>query len=168
MGFPSIGWVDVALLAVLAISIAVGVVRGFVFEVASLLGWVAAWLAAQWLSGDVAPHLPVGTRGSALNLGAAFALVFILALLVWGLGARLVRMVVHATPLSPVDRVLGAVFGALRGAFLLLVVALVIGLGPWSKPPAWQQSRGAAVLSSALNLVVPLLPAPLSGHLRRV
>jgi membrane protein required for colicin V production len=167
MDLVAIGWVDLALLAVLVISIAVGVVRGFVFEVASLAGWVVAWLAAQWLAADVAPHLPVGTRGSALNLGAAFAIVFVLALLIWGLAARLVRMVVHATPLSPIDRVLGAVFGALRGAVLLLAVALVVGLTPWAKPPAWQQSHAAGVLGAALNVLLPLLPPPLSAHLRR-
>lgn len=42
-----IGWVDWALLAVLLASVIVGLVRGLVFEVLSLLGWVAAYIAAQ-------------------------------------------------------------------------------------------------------------------------
>ena len=116
---------DWALLAVLALSIVVGVVRGFIYEVLSLLGWVAAYFAAQWFAPQLAPSLPIGAPGSAANHAAAFAIVFILALIVWGLAVRVLRMLVHATPLSGVDRLLGAVFGAARGMVLLLAVASV-------------------------------------------
>ena len=47
MSLPALGWVDWALLAVLALSIAVGLWRGLVFEVLSLVGWVGAYIAAQ-------------------------------------------------------------------------------------------------------------------------
>jgi membrane protein required for colicin V production len=111
-----IGWVDWALLAVLLASVIVGLVRGLVFEVLSLLGWVAAYVAAQMMSPELAPHVPVGAPGSALNHGAAFAVVFVLALIVWMLMARLIRLIVHATPLTLIDRTLGGVFGLARGA----------------------------------------------------
>ena len=110
-----IGWVDAAMVAVLGISVIVGVIRGFVFELLSLAGWLAAWFAAQWFAPQAAPYIPVGSPGSALNLGAAFAGVFVAALIVWAIAARLIRLVIHATPLSIVDRGLGAVFGLLRG-----------------------------------------------------
>ena len=103
----TIGWVDWVLLAVLLASIVVGLVRGLVFEVLSLLGWVAAYIAAQMFSAQVAPHLPIGAPGSALNQGASFAVTFLLALVVWMLLARLVRLIVHATPLTLIDRTLG-------------------------------------------------------------
>ena len=70
-----IGWVDLALGAVLLASVVVGIARGFVFELLSLAGWVAAWFAAQWLAPQVAPHILVGAPASALNHGAAFAIV---------------------------------------------------------------------------------------------
>ena len=44
----ALSWVDWALLAVLAVSVVIGLVRGFVFECLSLAGWVVAWFAAQW------------------------------------------------------------------------------------------------------------------------
>lgn len=163
----SMSWVDMAMLAVLLLSVVVGLVRGFVYELLSLLGWVAAWFAAQWFAPEVAAWLPVGTPGSALNLGAAFALCFIAALIVWGLAARLVRLLLHATPLSLIDRALGAVFGALRGGVLLLALAVVVGLTPWARSTAWQQSRGAAGLRAALHSLLPLLPPPLAQHLPR-
>ena len=165
MEIASLGWVDWVMFAVLLVSVLIGIVRGFLFELLSLLGWVAAWFAAQWLAPQVAHWLPVGTPGSALNLGAAFALTFIAALILWTLAARLLRLVLHATPLSLPDRFLGALFGALRGIVLLLALAIVVGLTPLAKSPAWQQSRGAHWLHAALHGLKPLLPQPLSRHL---
>jgi membrane protein required for colicin V production len=162
-----IGWVDAVLAGILLFSVIVGIVRGFVFELLSLLGWVAAWFAAQWFAPVVAPHTPVGAAGSALNLGAAFAITFIAALIVWSLASRLVRLLIHATPLSLVDRLLGAFFGLVRGAVLLLAVATVVGFTPLAKSIAWQQSRGAAALHAALQVLLPLLPPQVSEHLVR-
>lgn len=165
MTLPALAWVDWALMAVLALSIAVGLWRGLVFEVLSLVGWVAAYVAAQVSAPAVAPLLPVGTPGSALNQGAAFALVFVLALIVWALASRLLRMVIHATPLQLVDRVLGGSFGLLRGAVLLLAVATVVALTPATRSPAWQQSQGAVWLSAALQGLKPMLPNAIARHL---
>ena len=64
MTLSALGWVDWALMAVLLLSIAVGLWRGLVFEVLSLVGWVAAYIAAQAYASTVAPLLPVGVPGS--------------------------------------------------------------------------------------------------------
>jgi membrane protein required for colicin V production len=161
----SIGLVDWALLAVLAASVIVGVVRGFVFELLSLAGWIVAWFAAQWGSPVLAPMLPVGVPGSALNAGAAFAVAFVGALVVWALLARLVRMLIHATPLSIPDRLLGAGFGALRAVVLLLALATVVALTPASQSQAWRASQGARWLAQGLATLKPLLPQAVSRHL---
>jgi membrane protein required for colicin V production len=158
--FTQLGWIDLGLLAVLLASVVVGVVRGFIFELMSLAGWVVAWFAAQWAAPQLAPVLPVGAPGSALNLGAAFALCFLGALIVWGLLARLVRLLLHATPLSLVDRGLGAGFGLLRGGVLLLALATVLSLTPAAQSQAWRHSHGARWLGLSLKALKPLLPEP--------
>lgn len=163
---PALAWVDWTLLAVLGLSAAVGLWRGLLFELMSLLGWLVAYIAAQALAPQLAPHLPVGTPGSALNLGAAFAAAFLGALLLWGLAARLLRLVLHATPLTLVDRALGLVFGVLRGAVLLLALATVVAFTPAVRSPAWQQSVGAAWLGQALQFIKGLLPADTARALR--
>jgi membrane protein required for colicin V production len=159
------GWVDLAMLAVLLVSVAVGVWRGFVFEVMALAGWLVAWFAAQWFAADVAPWLPVGTPGSALNHAAAFVVVFVAALVAWALLARLVRLLVQATPLSLPDRALGAAFGVARAAVLLLAVATVVALTPAAQSPSWQRSTGALWLNTALHGLKPVLPARLAAWL---
>ena len=163
--WPLFGWVDGALLLVLAISVIVGLWRGLVFEVLSLIGWVVAFIAAQALAPVAAAYVPVGVPGSALNHGIAFFATFVLALIIWALASRLVRMVIHATPLQPVDRVLGGVFGLARGAVLLLAVATVVMLSPAQRSTAWQQSRGAVWLASTLQGLKPMLPDVIARQL---
>ena len=160
MAMPELPWIDWLLLAVLAASVVVGFVRGLVFECLSLAGWVVAWLAAQWAAPQLAEHLPVGGAGSALRLGAAFALIFLLAVAVWTLLARLVRLLVHATPLSLLDRTLGGGFGVFRGLVLLLAVATVVALTPAAQSAIWRGSHGALLLGQALQTLKPLLPEP--------
>ena len=157
-------WVDIVLAGILVFSVIVGVVRGFVFEVLSLLGWFAAYFTAQWLAPEAAPHIPVGKPGSAFNHAAAFAAVFVAALLVWAVTSRLLRLLIHASPLSLPDRLLGGLFGLLRGLVLLLAVATVIGLTPLTTSPVWQASQGAQWLHVALDTLRPVLPPQLLQH----
>jgi membrane protein required for colicin V production len=161
----ALGWVDVALFAVLAVSALIGLMRGLVFEVLSLAGWLVAYFAAQWFAPTLALHLPVGQPGSAMNHGAAFACAFIAALILWGLLTRLVRMLIRATPLSLIDRLLGAGFGMARGMIVLLAVATVVGLTPMARSPAWQHSVAGPWLQAGLQALKPVLPPELSQHL---
>jgi membrane protein required for colicin V production len=161
----SLGWVDIALLAVLGLSVVVGLLRGLVFEVLSLVGWVVAYFVAQWFGPDLAPHVPIGSAGSAINLGAAFIVTFVAALVLWGLAARLARLLLSATPLSLPDRMLGAGFGALRGLVLLLAIATVVAMTPAARSAAWQGSQGAGVLHRMLQELKPVLPGDVARHL---
>lgn len=153
-----IGWVDGTLLAVLLVSVVVGLVRGFVFEVMALAGWIVAWFAAQWFAADLAPHLPLGEPGSPLRHAAAFVACFVAGVIVWSLLARLVRLLVHATPLSLPDRALGAGFGLLRGVVLLLAIATVVALTPAARSEGWRASTGAMWLNTTMHGLKPVLP----------
>jgi membrane protein required for colicin V production len=161
----SFGWVDAVLAAVLLLSVVVGLWRGLAFEVLSLVGWVVAFFVAQAFAPAAAAYVPFGVPGGALNHGIAFFATFVLALVLWALASRLLRLLIHATPLQPVDRVLGGVFGLARGAVLLLAVATVVMLSPAQRSLAWQQSRGAAWLATALQELKPVLPEAIGQRL---
>lgn len=154
------GWVDLALVGMIAVSVLVGLWRGLVFEVLAVLGWIAAYFAAQWMAPELAPQLPIGAAGSALNHAAAFSVVFVLALLIWGIAARLVRMLVRAVPVvSTADRLMGAVFGLVRALVLLLAISTLVGLTPLIEAQAWQQSRVAVWSNRLLQSMKHVLPA---------
>ncbi len=157
-----VGWVDIALLLFMALSVVVGLMRGVVFEIMSLAGWVVAYVAAQLLTPWVQPHTSIGQPGSALNHAVAFAAVFFLTLLLWGLSARLLRVLIRATPLSSFDRLLGAVFGLVRGLLVLLVLALVLGVTPVAKWPSFQRSQGVAWLNAVVKEIMPWLPVAIT------
>jgi membrane protein required for colicin V production len=159
------GWVDMALLALLLVSVAIGVARGLVFELMSLAGWVVAYFAAHWFAPDVAPHLRIGEPGSRTNMAAAFGLTFVAALLAWAIGSRIVRLIIHATPLSLVDRGLGAVFGGVRGMVVLLVLVTGLSMTPVATSPDWQTSAAVPWLQAAVTGLKPMLPAPISKFL---
>ncbi len=137
----ALSWVDMSMVAVLVLSVVIGLFRGLVFEVLSLAGWVVAYFVAQAYSGVVAAYLP--------RLGhsaAAFVITFFVVLVIWSLLARTVRMFIQATPLSAIDRILGGAFGALRGVLLLLVVTTIVLVTPAHASPIWRQSHGAQIL----------------------
>jgi membrane protein required for colicin V production len=154
-----LGWVDVAMLGIVVLSALIGLLRGITFELLSLAGWFVAYFGGRWLEPFVAPHLPIGAAGSALNGAAAFASAFLALLIVWSLLARAVSALIAATPLRPLDRLLGAVFGLVRGVLVLLVAATVIAYTPLAQSPAWRQSVGAVALEGVLLQLLPLLPA---------
>jgi len=161
----TLGWVDLSLLAVLIVSLVLGLWRGFVLEVLALLGWVAAYFAAQWLTPLWAPHIPLGEPRSSLNHAATFAIAFFVVLVAWGLVSRGVGLLVNATPLRGADRVLGAAFGLARGLVLLLVLATVVALTPAGTSPLWHESQGAQWLAVALQEIKPLLPREVAQFL---
>jgi membrane protein required for colicin V production len=118
-------WTDYAIIALLIASCVVGLVRGLLREVISLITWVAAlWLA--WEFADVlAPHLGGALSEAAVRPWAARTIIFVLVLLV---GAGVGAIVAHFVRLSifnSLDRLLGLVFGLLRGAVVLGVLAML-------------------------------------------
>ena len=161
----TLGWVDIALLAVLLLSVVLGIVRGFVFELLAIAGWVVAFFVAQWAAPQWSGHLPVGEPGSTVNHLSAFALLFVAALFIWSLLAWLVKRLIRASALSAVDRVLGAAFGMVRGVLIAMVAAVLVLWTPMARSEAWQRSHGAAVLQSMILGLKPLMPTELAQRL---
>ena len=160
-----LGWVDIALLAVFGLSVLIGLWRGFVFEIVSLLGWVVAFIIANTLGPLLAQFIPFGDVGSPVRLWVAYILVFVLVLLTCTLLARMLRALVSATPLSFVDRLLGGLFGVARGALILVVVGMLVSLSPYSTSTTWKNSHGALWLGMALEGLKPVLPQSLNVHI---
>ena len=151
---------DWILAGVLVLSLLMGAWRGLVYEVLSLLGWVASFYAAQWFAPEVSVMLPWPTASEPVRYAAAFVLVFVVALFAAGLLAALIKKMVEAIGLRPVDRMLGAAFGVLRGLILLLAATVVIEMTALRSSDWWLESTGARMLSAGLAGVKPLLPEP--------
>ncbi|MDR2129429.1 MAG: CvpA family protein [Burkholderiaceae bacterium] len=161
---------DWVFLGVLLASLAMGIWRGLIYEVLSLAGWVAAFFVARWGGEFAGLYLPLGDVSDALRSGAGFLLLFVLVAFLGGFVAWSVRKGAGSIGLRPIDRAFGAAFGLARGAALLLVCAILVGLTPARQSPWWTQSLGAHWLERALVDLrewTPIPPAAASATLWR-
>lgn len=157
---PSLAWtwLDMALLGGLLGSVVLGAWRGLVTELLALMGWVVAWLAARFLGADVARYVPLGQPGDQLNLLSGMVLAFVGAWLAWALLSWGISQLIQASGLGGSDRLLGAVFGLLRGLLAALAVYVLVSMTPVAQADVWRASRGVAWLGTVLQGLRPILP----------
>lgn len=159
---PALDWV---FLAVLAASLLLGAWRGLVYEVLSVTSWIAAFILAQWLAPDAAALLPVQRAPEAGRYAVGFVVVFIAVVFAGGLLAWLTKKLVQAVGLRPVDRTLGAMFGLIRGAVLVLAAAVLVNMSPARGAAWWTESQGALAATAALRHLKPTLPERFGRYL---
>ena len=159
-------WLDYAVGGVIAISIGWGMWRGLVHEVMSLAGWVIAFLTANLFAAPVADIMPEAIRRPELRMLIAFVLVFLCALVVTTLGAALLARIIKAVGLGGLDRLLGALFGLLRGLLIILAFGLAAGLTSVPKKPYWTESASGASLAQAARALKPWLPPAFAERLK--
>jgi|TARA_Y100001970_G_scaffold274280_1_gene373766 membrane protein required for colicin V production len=133
-------WVDWAIVAIIAVSALISLTRGFVKEALSLLTWVIAGLVAWLFGGALAELLVPYIETPSLRVIAACSILFVMTLLLGGLVNYLISQLVKATGLSGTDRFLGMVFGAARGALLVVVAVGLLSLAPVEADAWWRES----------------------------
>ena len=133
-------WIDFVIIGIIALSAMISVVRGFVKEVLSL----AAWILAFWVGLTFSPQLSVLLSDyittPSISLFTAFAILFIVTLVLSALVNHLIATIVEKTGLSGTDRMLGVLFGLLRGAAIVTLLVLMAGATPMTSDDWWQNS----------------------------
>jgi membrane protein required for colicin V production len=156
---------DWVFIAIMVASFLLGVWRGLVYEVLSVVSWIAAFILAQMFAPDASKMLPMGQAPEAARYAAAFVLVFIGVVIAGGLLAWLTKKLVEAVGLRPVDRALGAGFGLVRGALLLMAIAIVVNMTPMRRSDWWTDSKGAALSTASVKQLKPVLPERFGQYL---
>lgn len=151
-------WFDYTLLAVLALSAAVGMWRGLVREVFALAGWIAAVMIAMVFAGQAANVMPANFATPLARTLIAFTVLFLLVLVGAGVAGLIGAKLIRAAGLGLADRTLGGVFGMARGALILLVLALAAGLTALPGEPFWRQAKLSGPLETAVIAMKPYLP----------
>jgi len=132
--------VDWCLLAAVVLSIVIGIFRGFTREIMGLATWVAAIVAALILAPHAAGWLESRIAAPSVRIATAYAMVFFVGLLAGSIITSIVSAIVRKSPLSPVDRTVGAGFGLLRGVLVAVIFVWLVGLTPARQDPWWGQS----------------------------
>jgi membrane protein required for colicin V production len=131
---------DGVILAVIAISVLLGVFRGLVREAFSLAGWVAAFLVARLFHAPFEAMLAGWIATPSLRMVAAYGGLFAMTLLLSSLLGYVVMSLMEMAGVRAVDRLLGAVFGLVRG--LILVLVLLVTVAPLTaRDPWWHEAQ---------------------------
>ena len=134
MPVESFAVADIVMGTVIGVSALLGLMRGLVREVLSLVIWAAALLLGLVFADPVVAMLELDL-GAGLQTAIGFAIVFVAVLVAGALVQRFLGGLVESTGLTGTDRSLGLVFGALRGAAVVLV-ALIL-LRPFAESRGW-------------------------------
>jgi membrane protein required for colicin V production len=112
--------VDYILIAIVALSMLFGAIRGFLRESVALLGWlVGLWLAWRY-AGLVEPYLGGALRGTELQVWVARLIVLFASIITaWIIGSLLGYLVQRSGLTLGLDRILGGIFGLVRGAVIV-------------------------------------------------
>ena len=133
-------WADWVIIGILTISALFSLRRGFVKEALSLVTWVSAFVVARLFSNALAVVLEKYIETPSVRIATAFALLFVLMLIVGAIISNLFEMLVNATGRSATDRVLGMGFGIARGGLVVVLVAMVAQT-PAVEDVWWGQSQ---------------------------
>lgn len=156
---------------VIVISAILAYARGFIREVMSIAGWVAAAVVAFIFAPNALPlisEIPVlgDFIGESRELGilAAFAIVFVVALVVVSIFTPLFSTVVQRSALGGLDAGLGFLFGVARGVLLVVVALIAYDRIVGDEPiPAISESRSAAVFANMQSKIEAQIPTDVPG-----
>ena len=158
-------WVDLAIIVIIALSAAFSVSRGFLREAIGLVGWVVGlWAALTYM--EVLGTLYFGwIESPAIRLAVVFVLVLMLVLVFTAIVNRLVGKAVSAAGVGGIDRILGMIFGAARGALIVAALVILADLTDIPDTAWWFDSSLLPPFRTLAVEVHRILPSDITQHL---
>ena len=151
--------IDWIICAVLLLSTIVGVMRGVVREVLAIVGWVAGIMLSMSFAGEIADRIPLESLGYLPKVIIASVFILFACLFAVGLFGFILRKMMEVAALSFEDRVLGAVFGFVRGIIVVAACVFLFGLSDkLSSSNMWQQSVMIGPTQTVIDWSMPYMP----------
>ena len=157
---------DYVALTIVGASLLFGLWRGVVGEIIALVAWVLAIVGAVEFGSEAGRVAFAGIGDPALRTLAGCVAIVLGVLVLMALVRVVVRSLVKAAGLSVSDRILGMVFGLVRG---VLVCMVLVGLGGMTSAPTqiwWRTALLAPPLETAVLVAKPWLPDDLAKRIR--
>ena len=133
-------WIDYVIIGIIALSAIISIVRGLVKEVLSLVAWILAFWVALTFSPQFSVLLSDYISTPSISLFTAFSGLFIVTLILSALVNNLIAAIVVKTGLSGTDRMLGVLFGLLRGVAIVTLLVLLAAATPMPNDAWWKNA----------------------------
>lgn len=136
-----LNWLDWIIVSIIGASALLSFVRGFFREALSLVIWLIAIVISFTFYPNMGVLLEPYITSPSLRQVSAIVSLFVVCLIVGGLCSFLLGQLVKFTGLGPLDRLLGVVFGFLRGVVIVVLVLMVVrNILPVHQETWWYQS----------------------------
>ena len=159
-------WFDAGILVVGLLFTVIGVVRGFIREVLSLISWVLAFWVAFTYAETVAAWLTTYIDAPLLRVVAGFAALFICTLLVLTIVSVLIHKLLALSAIKGTDRALGGLFGGVKAFVVVAALMLLAGQTVLPQQMWWRESMLATQFKPAVAFLHDVLPQNVTRHLK--
>lgn len=148
------------ILGIIGLSALLGAWRGLVREAVSLVSWLSAFVVSFLFVEAVAAMIGSTIPEPEVRLVLAFGILFLIILFLGGAINLVVAQVALETGLGVLDRLLGLLLGAVRGAAIVALLVLLAGLTPLPGDPWWPQIPLLPQFQALASWLKDLLPPP--------
>lgn len=162
----SLIWPDYIIIVLIAISMVISLIRGFVREAMALAGWVlAVWVSLLYMHSMAIFIDPYLNLPPSILAMVAFAILFIITLILSALVANMIAGLIDRTGLSGTDRAIGMLFGIARGILIVGVLVLLAGFTLVPQDPWWKESVLISHFQQLAEMMKEFLPPNIAAKI---
>ena len=146
--------IDIIILVIMGLSVLLGLLRGIIRTVFSLLGFFFGFIVAMGYGQQAA----AGFGDSTFLRIAAYVVLFFVTALIFTMVGHMLRKLLKLIRLGWLDNVLGGVFGLVRGVLLAGVLAYVLLMASEQYPEKFENLKESVLCGRGIALIQELGP----------
>lgn len=133
-----------------------GFSKGLVMELATLLGMIAGIVAAHYLESSVSDFLKqYFTLSDAVLRIISYSFIFLAVLFISWIIGKIITKVVDMVMLGWLNKLLGAIFGLLKGVLVSAIIVLAIVYFDKNEKLITRQTKEKSMFYQALSAIIP-------------
>ncbi len=156
----SMDWnlLDIVFIIITFLSIFIGILRGFIKEILSILFLILAVVISILYYKEAGDIFDKFISNSEVADFSGFIAVFILILISGAVITFFLRKIIVIGPLRSVDRILGALFGFLRATLICAIILFGILAFPGDKKGIVSKSQFAPHVFKVIKVIMGFIP----------
>lgn len=160
---------DGIVVAVILLSAFLAMLRGFSREVLSLVSWAVAAVATLFLFKPVLPFFEQYLSNKMIALITTLVTIFIIVLIITSIITMKISDFIIDSRIGILDRIIGFIFGALRGLFIVVIGMLLLNalVKPENQANWLKNAKTKPILDSLGQKVWERLPKNLDTVLEK-